>query len=254
MIKPKTAEQIEAMRAAGAVVAEALALAREMATPGTRLRTIDRACEALIRQRGATPTFKGYRGFPSTLCTSVDEVAVHGIPGWRKLKAGEVLSVDCGATLDGWTGDAAITVAVGEVAPQVARLLEITRAALMAAIDAARLGAHLGDIGARVEATVAPHGFGVVREYCGHGIGRDLHEHPQVPNVGVAGTGPRIALGWCLAIEPIVTLGSPAIHTRSDGWTIATRDRGVAAHFEHTIAVTEQGPRILTLTGDGRHP
>ncbi len=225
-----------------------------MAVPGATLTGIDRAAESLIRSRGAYPTFKGYHGFPAALCLSVNEQVVHGIPTNRALRNGDILSIDCGATLDGYVGDSAITVAIGTVSAQIQTLLDTTRDSLMAALEAARPGRTVGDIGAAVESVVKPKGYGIVREYCGHGIGTQLHEDPQVPNYGDAGTGPRIECGWCLAIEPIVTAGSPEVVTLSDGWTVVTRDGKPAAHFELAVAVVDTQNIILTMTSDNTYP
>jgi methionyl aminopeptidase len=243
MIATKNAVEIRSMRAAGAIVGDVLRLMREMAEPGVRLRTLAKEAERHIRSAGATPTFKGYQGFPSAICLSVNEEAVHGLPSWRKLRAGDILSVDVGATLDGWVGDSAITVAVGVCSEQA-----------QGVIAAARVGASIGDLGAAVEAIVRPRGYDILREYCGHGIGRSLHEDPQVPNFGETGTGPIIASGWCLAIEPIVTTGSARVVTLPDGWTVVTRDGGLAAHAELAIAITAAGVEILSLTSAGELP
>ncbi len=242
------------MRRAGAVVGDTLRLVRSMVQPGVTLEALDGAAEALIRSRGAYPTFKGYHGFPAALCLSVNEQVVHGIPSQRALQPGDVLSIDCGATLDGYVGDSAITVAVGEISAQRQLLLDTTRASLMAGIDAARPGDTVGDIGAAVEAVINEQGFGIVRQYCGHGIGTALHEDPQVPNYGEKGTGPTIEAGWCLAIEPMVNLGAQDVLTLSDGWTVVTRDGSASAHFELAIAITDAGTQILTLTSDDELP
>lgn len=254
MIAVKTPAQIATMREAGAMVGDALALLRQMALPGVRLSELAKAAEAAITARGGRPTFKGYHGFPAAVCLSVNDEVVHGIPSSRKLAAGDLLKIDCGVTLGGLVGDAAITVAVGEVAPARAQLLAATHAALMAGIAAARVGGRLGDIGAAIEATATARGFGVVESYCGHGVGQILHEDPQVPNLGPAGAGPELLAGWCLALEPLLTLGRPAVHTRSDGWTVVTSDGQPSAHFEHSIALTADGPQILTLTSKGEQP
>lgn len=242
------------MRRAGAIVGDTLRMVRGLARAGVTLKSLDRAAEALIRSRGAHPTFKGYHGFPAALCLSVNEQVVHGIPSDRRLQEGDVLSVDCGATLDGYVGDSAITVAIGEVGERKRLLLEKTRASLMAGIGAARVGATVGDIGAAVEGVVKPTGMGIVREYCGHGIGRALHEDPQVPNYGEAGTGPTIEHGWCLAIEPMINLGSDEVLTQPDGWTVVTRDGEPSAHFELAIAICDDGVQLLTLTSDEELP
>lgn len=246
--------EVAAMAAAGAIVGDTLRMVREMARPGVRLRTIARAAEALIRSRGATPTFKGYKGFPAPICTSLNDEVVHGRPGWRKLRPGDLLKIDCGATLNGWVGDAAITIAVGQVTEPAAGLIDTTRAALVAALAAARAGATLGDLGHAVESLARAKGLGLAHQLAGHGVGRALHEDPQVPNFGQPGSGPVLQKGWCLAIEPILTLGGDDLITSSDGWTVRTADGQLAAHFEHSIAITDQGCRILTLTSDGLWP
>ncbi len=254
MIQRKTEANIRKLRASGAVVGDCLHMLRGLAQEGITLKELDRAAEAFIRGRGAKPTFKGYHGFPASLCLSLNQEVVHGIPNQRRLSAGDILSVDCGATLDDWVGDAAITIMVGKVKPEIAQLVETTHESLLAGIDAAKVGARLGDIGAAIEAVIRRKGFGIVREYCGHGVGRQLHEDPQVPNYGTAGTGPRIASGWCLALEPMVNLGGDAVHTLGDGWTVVTDDKTVSAHWEHSIAITDSGVEILTLCSDGTHP
>ena len=254
MIERKTSQQVAGMRAAGAIVGDTLRLLRQMAQPGVTLRDLDRAAEAHIRKAGGKPTFKGYGGFPASLCLSVNEQVVHGIPSSRKLVAGDVLSIDCGVTLGGLVGDAALTLVVGQTTPQVDQLIAATRQALYAGIAAAKVGAKLGDIGAAIEAVGTGHGFGVVREYCGHGVGKILHEDPQVPNHGPAGSGPRIESGWCLALEPMFCLGSAAVRTLPDGWTVVTHDGKPSAHFEHSIAITNDGVQILTLTSAGEEP
>ena len=246
--------EIAAMAAAGAIVGDTLRLIREMATPGARLRTIAKAAEAHIRDRGAEPTFKGYKGFPAPICTSLNDEVVHGLPGWRKLRPGDLLKVDCGATLNGWVGDAAITIAVGEIPTPAAMLLQSNRAALVAALAAVRAGATLGDLGHAVEALARARGLGLAHQIAGHGVGRALHEDPQVPNFGQPGSGPVLQKGWCLAIEPVLTLGGDDLVTSSDGWTVRTADGQLAAHFEHSIAVTDAGCQILTLTSAGDWP
>lgn len=254
MITRKSSEEIVMMRRAGAIVGDTLRLVRGMVRPGVTLKQLDQAAEALIRSRGAEPTFKGYHGFPAALCLSVNEQVVHGIPSDRALLDGDVVSVDCGATLEGYVGDSAITVAVGEVTEERRTLLDVTRASLMAGIEAAAPGKTIGDIGAAIEAVVSQRGYGIVREYCGHGIGQALHEDPQVPNYGETGTGPTIEAGWCLALEPMINLGSDEVLTLSDGWTVVTRDGEASAHFELAIAITDEGTQILTLTSDGELP
>jgi methionyl aminopeptidase len=250
----RTPVEIEAMAAAGAIVGDTLAMVRQMAAPGVRVRAIALAAEAMIRGRGAVPTFKGYRGFPAPICTSIDSEAVHGLPGWRKLRSGQLFKVDCGATLNGWVGDAAITIPIGQVDPERLDLMHATRAALQAALAAARAGATLGDLGHAVQQVAEAGGYGIARELAGHGVGRVLHEDPQVPNFGEAGSGPTLQVGWCLAIEPILNLGADDLLATADGWTVRTADGQPSAHFEHSIAIAEGQPRILTLTSDGAWP
>jgi methionyl aminopeptidase len=246
MIVRKSKREIDKMRAAGRIVADTLNKVIAMVEPGVAISELDRMAEANVRSYGALPTFKGYRGFPATLCTSVNEQVVHGIPSERKLEDGDIISVDCGATLDGYVGDSAVTIPVGNISDAIKHLLEVTEKSLFAGIDAARVGNRLFDISAAIEASVEPHGYGIVRDYCGHGVGRQLHEQPQVPNFGRLGTGPRIRAGWCLALEPMVNLGTHEVVTLEDGWTVVTEDRMPSAHFEHSIAVTADGPIILT--------
>ena len=254
MITRKSAEQIGKMRQAGVIVGDCLRMLRGLAVEGVTLKELDKSAEAFIRGRGAKPTFKGYHGFPASLCLSLNSEVVHGIPNNRKLKNGDILAIDCGATFGDWVGDAAITVMVGEVGPELRQLVETTTQSLVAGIAAARVGNRLGDVGAAIEGVINPRGYGIVREYCGHGVGRALHEDPQVPNYGKAGTGPRIQDGWCLALEPMVNLGGDHVHTLADGWTVVTDDGKPSAHCEHSIAITESGVEILTLTSDGAWP
>jgi methionyl aminopeptidase len=242
----KTGAQIETMRRAGRLVAEVLALVESELRPGVSTARLDSLAERHIRAAGAMPSFKGYRGFPSTLCISIDEEVVHGIPGHRVIHEGSLVSIDAGAIVDGWHADAARTFIVGEVPQRVLHLVETTHLALMAGIAAAVPGNHIGDISAAVEDVARPEGFGIVRQYVGHGIGTAMHEEPQIPNYRTAQRGPRLEPGFCVAIEPMLTLGEPEVATRPDNWTVVTRDGSVAAHFEHTIAVTEHGPEILT--------
>jgi len=254
VITRKSEQQLVKMRAAGQVVGDTLRMLRGVAGEGVSLKELDRAAEAFIKGKGGWPTFKGYHGFPASLCLSLNHEVVHGIPNSRKLKKGDILAVDCGVTLDGWVGDAAISILVEPVAPEVRKLLEVTIASLHAGIAAARVGNRLGDIGAAIEATIRPHGYGIVREYCGHGVGKVLHEDPQVPNYGTAGTGPRLQSGWTLALEPMVNLGGDAVHTLGDGWTVVTSDGKQSAHVEHSIAISDGGAEILTLCSDGSPP
>lgn len=246
MIVCKTRSEIDKMRRSGAIVGRVLRDLREMVRPGLTTIELDRYAEKTIRAAGAIPTFKGYHGFPYSLCISVNEQVVHGFPSERKLQEGDILSIDCGATLDGYVGDAAITVPVGEVTEEKAKLLKVTAESLMRAIEQARVGNRLHDIGHAVQSYVEPLGYTVVRNYCGHGVGRQMHEEPQVPNYGKPGTGPRIREGWVLAIEPMVNVGTHQTRTLSDGWTVVTADGKPSAHFEHTVAITAEGAEILT--------
>lgn len=247
MIRRKRDDEIQKMREAGRVLARVLLFLEGMVQPGVATGDLDREAERLIRAAGAVPTFKGYQGFPGTLCTSVNEVVVHGIPGPRILQEGDIIAIDCGVTLGGWIADAARTFAVGRIDERTQALMDATRASLDRAIALAAPGTPLGTVCHAVEAHVAPLGYGVVREYCGHGVGRALHEEPQVPNHGRPGAGPLLETGWTLAIEPMINLGTHRVRTLDDGWTVVTEDGRPSAHFEHTIAVTPGGPVILTL-------
>jgi methionyl aminopeptidase len=248
MITLKSAREIDVMARAGRIVAGTLALMREIVRPGLTTEDLDRAAEEFIRSHeGATPSFKGLYGFPKTLCTSIDEEIVHGIPSSRRvLSEGSIVSVDVGVQLEGLHADSATTIAVGRVALPAARLMEVTRQSLAAAITQARVGNHVGDIGHAVQEVAEGAGFGVVRELVGHGIGTRFHEEPQVPNYGSPRRGPRLLEGMTLAIEPMITIGNPATRTLSDKWTVVTADGSLSAHFEHTVAITADGPRILT--------
>jgi len=221
--------------------------------PGVTTAELDRLARVRTRERGAAPAFLGYHGFPAALCVSVNDEVVHGIPSDdRVLREGDVVGLDFGVVLDGWYGDSARTVPVGRVSPGAARLLEVTEGALAGAIAAARPGARLGDLGAAVQAFAEPRGFSVVRDFVGHGIGRRLHEPPQIPNVGTAGTGPVLRAGMVLALEPMVNAGGYAVATLDDGWTAVTEDGSLSAHFEHTVAITEAGPEVLTAPASTR--
>lgn len=234
------------MRRAGRVAAQALQSVVDAVRPGISTRELDQLAEDRIRALGGIPSFLGYRGFPASICTSVDDEVVHGIPGPRKLRAGEVLSMDLGAIVDGFHGDLAVTVPVGKVSDQVTKLLRVTREALEIGIRAVRPEGHLGDVSAAIQRYVEAHGFSVVREFAGHGIGRRLHEEPQVPNFGRPGNGVVLQPGMTLAIEPMVNMGSSEVVMDPDGWTVRTRDHKPSAHFEHTVAVTKDGPVVLT--------
>ncbi|MCS6816088.1 MAG: type I methionyl aminopeptidase [Blastocatellia bacterium] len=247
MVVCRTKEEIEKIRRAGRIVAEVLRDLREMAQPGVTTRELDRYAEAKIRARGGIPTFKGYRGFPASICTSINEEVVHGIPSDRKLQEGDIVGIDCGVTLDGYVADAAITVPVGEVSEELQRLVRVTEEALFRAIAQARVGNRLYDISYAVQSYAEAHGYSVVRDFCGHGIGRQMHEDPQVPNFGTPGRGLRLRAGLVLAIEPMLNMGTHEVEIADDGWTVRTVDRKPSAHFEHTIAITERGPVILTV-------
>ena len=251
MIHLRTPEQIDTIARGGAIIAGLLEVVGESVVPGVTTGELDRLCEAYIRgHECAEPAFKGLYGFPGSVCTSVNEEVVHGIPDpGRALVEGDIVSIDVGVRLDGWCSDSAWTFPVGEVDPDVAALLETTERALWAALEAVVPGNHVGDIGAAVVATVEQTGFGIIRELVGHGVGRDVHEEPQVPNVGRPGRGPLLREGMVLAVEPMLSAGSTQIRTLEDGWTVVTADRALSAHFEHTVAVTAEGPRILTFPG-----
>ncbi len=242
------------MRRAGQVVADVHKMLLEVVKPGVTTGELDALAEARIRKAGATPTFKGYQVgrevFPATLCVSINHEIVHGIPGSRVLEEGDVLSVDCGATLDGYVGDSAITVPVGKVSRELEDLIARTRESLYRAIAKCIPGNRIGDVGHAVEDYIDPFGYGIVQDFCGHGVGRRLHEEPQVPNYGIPGTGRRLKSGWCIAIEPMVNLGTHETRMLDDGWTVVTADESVSAHWEHSIAITDEGPIILTSRGD----
>jgi len=252
MIVRKSKVEIEKLRRAGHVVADVLSELREVVKPGMSTLDLDRIAEARIRKAGALPTFKGYTAgkptaFPATLCVSINEEVVHGIPSpTRLLKEGDIVSLDCGATLDGYVGDSACTLLVGTTSDEVRLLVERTREALYRGIAQCFPDHRLGDIGHAVESHAASFGYGVVEDYCGHGVGRRLHEEPQVPNYGLAGTGKRMKSGWTIAIEPMVNIGGPEVEVMSDRWTVLTRDRKRSAHFEHSVAITADGYEILS--------
>ena len=246
MIIIKSAREIEFLREAGHIVAATLQKVREAAVVDITTLELDRIAEEYIRSCGAVPAFKGYQGFPGTLCTSVNEEVVHGIPGLRKLKHGDIVSIDCGAVINGYNGDAAITLAIGELDADVQQLLDVTEESLYKGIAQALVGNRLSDISHAVQVHAESYGYGVVRDLVGHGIGRNMHEDPQIPNYGIPGRGPRLKSGMALAIEPMINLGTYEVETLDDGWTVVTRDAKRSAHFEHTIIITEQGPQILT--------
>lgn len=251
MIICKSPEEIEKLRKSGRLVREVLEELRQQVTPGVTTWNLEQFIEKRLRKLGVKPAFKGYRGYPCCLCASVNEEIVHGIPSGRKLKAGDIISLDLGVVADGYYGDSALTVGVGEISGSLARLLRVTEEALTLAIDKVRAGNRLGDIAAAVQNHAESNGFSVVREFVGHGIGRELHEEPQVPNYGAAGRGPLLKEGMVLAIEPMINTGSPAVKVLDDHWTAVTADGGYSAHFEHMVAVTRNGPDVLTRLVEG---
>jgi methionyl aminopeptidase len=257
VIVRKTPDEIEKMAAAGRVLARCLNMLRGKARAGVTTGELDASAERFIRSQGGEPAFKGYRGFPGSICASPNSMVVHGIPGSYKLSRGDILSIDVGVIVDGWVADAAITVPVGNVTPIAKRLLATTRAALFDAVEQCQVGNHLGDLGHAVQQRVEADGFSVVRQLVGHGIGRDMHEDPQIPNFGDAGKGERLEEGMVLAVEPMVNAGSHPIRVASDNWSVYSQDGSLAAHFEHTVAITADGPRILTpwhLLEEGQAP
>jgi methionyl aminopeptidase len=242
----KSAREIEKMAAAGALVAETIAHVGTLLAPGVTTDELDAAADEFIRARGGTPTSEGYRGYPKAICISPNEVVVHGIPGAYTVADGDVVTIDVGVTLDGYIADSAYTFAVGDIDDETRRLLDVAQDALEAGIAEARVGNRVGDISHAVQTVVEGAGFSVVRSLVGHGVGRHYHEDPHIPNFGQPGRGPRLAEGMTIAVEPMITAGGPDIHVADDGWTISTADGSLSAHFEHTVAVTADGPRILT--------
>jgi methionyl aminopeptidase len=242
----KSTQEIETMARAGEVVAGCLALLEENTRPGVTTAELDRLAEEYIRSHGGYPTFKGYKGYPAATCLSPNDMVVHGIPNGYALGDGDILSVDVGVTLDGFVADSAWTFRCGEISPQVQRLLDVCRASLDAGIEASQVGNDIGDISAAVQNVVEPAGFSVIRSLVGHGVGRSMHEDPQIPNFVTSYRGPTLKPGMTLAIEPMITAGGPDVFIHDDDWSISTVDGSLAAHFEHTVAVTEAGPRILT--------
>ncbi|MEW6731581.1 MAG: type I methionyl aminopeptidase [Acidobacteriota bacterium] len=250
MIITKSRAEIERMYRAGQLVGQLLQELCALVKPGVTTLELDNYAERRIRSVGAIPTFKGYRGYPFSICTSVNDQVVHGFPSRRQLHEGDIISIDCGATLDGYVGDSAVTVPVGEISEEAQRLIKVTEMALYQAIDQMRVGNRLYDVSHAVQSYVEPLGYSVVRDFCGHGIGTAMHEEPQVPNYGRAGTGPRLREGWVLAIEPMVNIGTHKVRIEADNWTVTTVDGKLSAHFEHTVAITQNGPRILTKLPD----
>ena len=248
MISLKSERELNQMRKAGAIVAQILGEMVQIAKPGISTGEIDRFAESRCKELKAIPAFKGYHGFPATVCISVNDEIVHGIPSFKRiLKDGDIVGLDFGVSFDGWYGDSARTVAVGTVSEEAQKLIDVTRESLEKAIQTCYEGNRVSDIGHAVQNFVEPYGFGVVRDFVGHGIGRSLHEEPQVPNYGQKGKGPLLKVGMVLAIEPMITAGDPRVKVLKDGWTAVTVDRSLSAHFEHTVAITSKGPEVLTL-------
>ena len=243
----KSPEQISKMRQAGRVVAEMLQACADAARPGITTNDLDKVAREVLTKRNAKSNFLGYHGYPAVICTSPNNVIVHGIPGTYRLEEGDLISIDCGAIIDGWHGDAARTIPVGEISEEARKLITVTEESLWAGIQHVRKGARLSDIGHAVQTVAEGAGFSVVREYVGHGIGRAMHEEPQIANYGEPGKGIKIKVGHCFAVEPMVNLGGPETQLNDDGWTVITADGSLSAHFEHSIAVTENGPEVLTV-------
>jgi methionyl aminopeptidase len=246
VIVTKTPEQVDKMAAAGEVLVRCLHMLEAKARPGVTTKELDLAAEKLIRSQDAEPAFKGYRGFPASICASPNSMVVHGIPGGYKCKRGDVLSLDVGVIRDGWVADAAITVPIGPVDPVARKLLEVTKRALFAGVEQMRPGNRLGDVSAAIQRAVEIEGLSIIRTLVGHGIGREMHEEPQVPNFGTPGKGPLLEEGTVLAIEPMVNAGGALVRMGEDGWAVYSQDGSLAAHFEFTVAVTAEGPRVLT--------
>jgi len=246
MIIRKTPEQVDQMAAAGEILVRCLKMVASKARPGVTTEELDRAAEKFIRSQDAFPAFKGYRGFPGSICASPNSMVVHGIPDAEELKRGDILSVDVGVIKDGWVADAAMTVPVGPIDTEAKNLLEVTKASLFAGVDQMRPGNHLGDVSAAIQGVVEGAGLSIIRTLVGHGIGREMHEEPQVPNFGEPGKGPELEEGMVLAIEPMVNAGGPLVRMGEDGWAVYSEDDSLAAHFEFTVAVTADGPRVLT--------
>jgi methionyl aminopeptidase len=246
MINLKTSEQVDQMAASGQVLVRCLRMLAAKARAGVTTKELDAAADKFIRSQGAEAAFKGYRGFPASICSSPNSMVVHGIPGPYELKRGDLLSIDVGVVKDGWVADAAITLPVGPVSPEAHKLLDVTKASLLAGVEQMRPGNHLGDVSAAIQRTVELEGLSIIRTLVGHGIGREMHEEPQVPNFGEAGRGPLLEEGTVLAIEPMVNAGGPLVRMGDDGWAVYSEDGSLAAHFEFTVAVTADGPRVLT--------
>jgi methionyl aminopeptidase len=251
MIIKKTPEQVEKMAASGEVLVRCLKMLAAKARAGTTTEELDAAAEKFIRSQGCEPAFKGYRGFPGSICASPNSMVVHGIPDSYQLKRGDVLSVDVGVIKDGWVSDAAMTLAIGPVSAEAQKLLDVTKASLFAGVEQMRAGNHLGDVSAAIQRSVETEGLSIIRTLVGHGIGKDMHEEPQVPNFGDPRKGPELEEGMVLAIEPMVNAGGPLVRMGDDGWAVYSEDDSLAAHFEFTVAITPQGPRILTPWHEG---
>ena len=246
MIIRKTPEQVDQMAAAGDILVRTMKVLKAKARPGVTTLELDEAAEKFIRSQGATPSFKGYRGFPGSICASPNSMVVHGIPDDYECKRGDVLSIDIGVTYEGWVADAAVTVPIGPISTEAKNLLEVTRNSLFDGVEQMVAGNHLGDVSNAIQRSVESNGLSVIRTLVGHGIGREMHEEPQVPNFGEAGRGPELEIGTVLAIEPMVNAGGPLVRMGDDGWSVFSEDDSLAAHFEFTVAVTPEGPRILT--------
>jgi methionyl aminopeptidase len=246
MIIRKTPEQVEKMAAAGEILVRCMKMLGAKVRPGITTQELDAAAEKFIRSQGAIPSFKGYRGFPGSICASPNSMVVHGIPGPYELKRGDVISIDVGVTNDGWVADAAVTFPVGPIDTKARQLLDVTKASLFAGIEEMRPGNHLGDVSSAIQRSVEAEGLSIIRTLVGHGVGRDMHEEPQVPNFGEPGRGPELEEGMVLAIEPMVNAGGPLVRMGDDGWSVFSEDGSLAAHFEFTVAVTPDGPRVLT--------
>jgi methionyl aminopeptidase len=246
MIIKKTPQEVEKMAASGEILVRCLKMLASKTRAGVTTEELDAAAEKFIRSQGAEPAFKGYRGFPGSICASPNSMVVHGIPGGYELKRGDILSLDVGVIKDGWVSDAAMTVPVGPVSPEAQKLLDVTKASLFAGVEQMRPGNHLGDVSAAIQRAVEIEGLSIIRTLVGHGIGKDMHEEPQVPNFGDPGKGPELEEGMVLAIEPMVNAGGPLVRMGEDGWSVYSEDGSLAAHFEFTVAVTPQGPRVLT--------
>jgi methionyl aminopeptidase len=253
VISIKSKREIEIMRRSGKITAKTLTMLMEAAKPGVTTGELDRLAEQSIRSMGGIPTFQGYHGYPSSICASVNDEVVHGMPGERVLRDGDLLSIDIGTTLEGYVSDSAVTVAVGNVSEPAKRLMRVTQECLMLGIAQMQVGNTIGDIGCAIQQHAEEHGYGVVRALVGHGVGKKMHEDPQVPNYGSPATGPKLRAGLVLAVEPMITEGTWEVETLDDGWTVVTEDGKLAAHFEHTIAVTDEGPKILTLREVAEH-